>query len=213
MNNTSIFQNTVNQPSPTIPTPTQMTSKYSFPTPNQMNPMLPSVLTPVHTATTPKTTNPFDSAMVANGLNFTVQQIVAAQKANAGTPKGATSTSPLNQLNPSNNSLTNLQNITHGSSASLDISHSGSLGNLQMGSLPIIGCITFILLIVKRVGSLLSLSNLASGLPRMDSSGLFLPTVHRENSIPQVPTTPNITRNISELSLLSQGNSHFVPYG
>eukprot|EP01084_Bolivina_argentea_P311253 538750_1 len=262
MNNTSIFQNTVNQPSPTIPTPTQMTSKYSFPTPNQMNPMLPSVLTPVHTATTPKTTNPFDSAMVANGLNFTVQQIVAAQKANAGTPKGATSTSPLNQLNPSNNSLTNLQNITHGSSASLDISHSGSLGNLQMGSLAALRSSSADNLLnalnnpgtprntvstpknntpnnntphtptlatapslpalqpTTSVGSLLSfrglsdpLSNLASGLPRMHSSGLFLPTVHRENSIPQVPTTPNITRNISELSLLSQGNSHFVPYG
>eukprot|EP00487_Bulimina_marginata_P003997 TRINITY_DN19655_c0_g1_i1.p1 TRINITY_DN19655_c0_g1~~TRINITY_DN19655_c0_g1_i1.p1 ORF type:complete len:159 (-),score=2.53 TRINITY_DN19655_c0_g1_i1:117-560(-) len=69
------------------------------------------------------------------------------------------------------------------------------------------------------VGSLLSfrglsdpLTTLASGLPRMDSTGLFLPTVHRENSIPQVPTTPNIQRNLSELSLLSQGNSHFVPY-
>eukprot|EP01083_Nonionella_stella_P166355 555996_1 len=64
LNDASIFGNTVNQPSPTIPTPTHMTSKYSFPTPNQMNPMLPSVLTPVHTATTPKTTNPFDSAMI-----------------------------------------------------------------------------------------------------------------------------------------------------
>ncbi len=32
MNNSSIFQNTVNQRSPTIPTPTQMTCKYSFPT-------------------------------------------------------------------------------------------------------------------------------------------------------------------------------------
>eukprot|EP01084_Bolivina_argentea_P311251 538744_1 len=210
MNNTSIFQNTVNQPSPTIPTPTQMTSKYSFPTPNQMNPMLPSVLTPVHTATTPKTTNPFDSAMVANGLNFTVQQIVAAQKANAGTPKGATSTSPLNQLNPSNNSLTNLQNITHGSSASLDISHSGSLGNLQMGSLAALrsssadnllnainnpGTPKIIHLIIhhihlplllSRVRALLSLSNLASCLPRMYSSGLLLPTVHRKNSIHQI---------------------------
>eukprot|EP01084_Bolivina_argentea_P040674 75126_1 len=43
LNDASIFGNTVNQPSPTIPTPTNMTSKYSFPTPNQMNPMLPSV--------------------------------------------------------------------------------------------------------------------------------------------------------------------------
>eukprot|EP01084_Bolivina_argentea_P311249 538740_1 len=227
MNNTSIFQNTVNQPSPTIPTPTQMTSKYSFPTPNQMNPMLPSVLTPVHTATTPKTTNPFDSAMVANGLNFTVQQIVAAQKANAGTPKGATSTSPLNQLNPSNNSLTNLQNITHGSSASLDISHSGSLGNLQMGSLAALRS--------SSADNLLNALN-NPGTPRntvstpknntpnnntphtptlatAPSLPALQPTVtcwiiiiikqfSRENSIPQVPTTPNITRN-----------SHFVPYG
>eukprot|EP01084_Bolivina_argentea_P136632 240625_1 len=75
-----------------------MTSKYSFPTLNQMNPMLPSVSTPVGTAT-PKTTNPFDSAMTANGLNFTVQQIVSAQKANAGIAKGAISTSSLIQLN------------------------------------------------------------------------------------------------------------------
>eukprot|EP01084_Bolivina_argentea_P056038 102609_1 len=77
------------------------------------------------------------------------------------------------------------------------------------------------------VGSLLSfrglsdpLANLVSGLPRMDSGGLFLPTVgQRDTSIPQVPTTPNITqlpnRNLSDLNLISQvgqGNSHFVPY-
>merc|ERR1719410_3319121 len=49
----------------------------------------------------------------------------------------------------------------------------------------------------------------------MDSTGLFmsgLNKIMRESSIPQTPKTPNITRNISELSLLSQGNSHFVPY-
>merc|ERR1712228_1082727 len=61
------------------------------------------------------------------------------------------------------------------------------------------------------------MTNLVNGsLPRMDSTGLFmqgLNKIMRESSIPQTPTTPNITRNLSEISMLSnQGNSHFVPY-
>jgi len=76
------------------------------------------------------------------------------------------------------------------------------------------------------IGSLLSFRGLsdpltnfgsASGIPRMDSSnGLFLTNVAsltRDTSVPQAPNTPShLHRGISELSLMSQGNSNFVPY-
>merc|ERR1719376_456732 len=52
-----------------------------------------------------------------------------------------------------------------------------------------------------------------ASMTRMDSSnGLFLTNAASLNRDSSVPTTPHLNRGISELSLMSQGNSNFVPY-
>ena len=124
-------------------------------------------------ATTPKSNNPFDATVVANGFSLTMQQIVAAQASNlAQTPRNGNNTNTTTQSNNGGTSGGDGGNTTNNTQATspLNLNVGGSSASLDLTNL------------TGTLGGLTSLRSTSADSLRSNSAGVLTPTALNANT-------------------------------
>ena len=169
-------------------------------------------------ATTPKSNNPFDAAVVANGVSVTMQQIVAAQNANAvaQTPRTGTgntsndtqqSNTPNNSNNTNNNNTgNNTANNTSNSAQATSPLALGNMANLTaMANIPNVtgSSASLDLTSITGFGGLTSLRSTSADSLRSNSTGALTPTALNTFSTAGLANLPALCqRRLVDLCML-----------